>query len=717
MVSMSVCGLLWEQKAGYKKLTTAMAREGLEHEVLILGLPQNVDQERVSKLQAVCQNRFRDHAEKLDLEYDAQKTPLIIPYAGSIGVVRTDSVVAAEAFAQNFAKVLLDKKHTLRAIPMTKAIQYVKMAEDAEVAAETKALKRLADAELIDRTDARDWLKDEGQREMFLMRAGKDLQIFFFDSAINEPVLQCDGESAREEKKRRIGGDGADLAWTNGEAVWSPQGSYLCTQHTQGYRLWLGPKFKAYARLPHRNVTDILFSPNEEYVVSYNGSTDPDCSFAVCVFSVVTGSVIKSFPPSAEGPNGDGAWPLVAWSHDSKYLATTTGKHIVVFEMETLKELSLTELIPASSQFAWQPNKNPDEAAVLAVWSPAPNLDNPCRLTVLQVPTKKVLTSKNLFAENGHGQIYWHPQGDYVALVSKVSRRLIGKKKVTQTQIEVIRMREKSLPVDSITSPHDILNFFWVPNKDRFAVLMKNKELWFFALNHRGCEHACTIDVGSEINLVKWSPQGTHLVMAGVSTIDGSGNLHFAQCIENEANKSYKVEIMERDEVPRLTDISWDPSGRFVLSSVTAPIGSETSYRTAGLSCYVIWSFQGRPLYRENREGIHIVSWRPHPPKYLTEKEKEEIRLHMKEYSKQLDAVDNVKKSQRRAEMQAKRDAIAGQFQERIKAVNEWFKAQPQYKEWQEAATEHAPPVEEVVVENEEVLSVVTRPTGIGARA
>eukprot|EP01055_Gregarina_sp_Pseudo9_P005338 Gregarina_sp_Pseudo_9__5337@NODE_632_length_2459_cov_9_211157_g596_i0_p1_GENE_NODE_632_length_2459_cov_9_211157_g596_i0NODE_632_length_2459_cov_9_211157_g596_i0_p1_ORF_typecomplete_len695_score194_82eIF2A/PF08662_11/0_21eIF2A/PF08662_11/4_5eIF2A/PF08662_11/9_1e33WD40/PF00400_32/5_4e02WD40/PF00400_32/0_43WD40/PF00400_32/16WD40/PF00400_32/4e02WD40/PF00400_32/2_2WD40/PF00400_32/3_5WD40/PF00400_32/5_9e03ANAPC4_WD40/PF12894_7/1_1e03ANAPC4_WD40/PF12894_7/3_4e03ANAPC4_WD40/PF12894_7/22ANAPC4_WD40/PF128 len=694
-----------------------MSDEIFEGHVLVVGLPKDVATDKVPALTKVSQNRFRDHAKKNNLEYNDAKTPLIIPSNGAFGVIPTESSFDAEQFSSQFSKVQLDKKHTLRSAPLVKSVRLAKGSEEAEIAAELKSIK--SEVESFDRSDTRDWIKDEGQREMFLVRAGKDLTISYFENATNEPILVSDGETARDEKKKKMLGSEADPVWTHGEAVWSPLGSYLCTQHTPGYRLWAGPTFRPVMRLGHRNVTNILFSPDEQYAVSYNGSRDPTCPFALCVFLVCTGDLLKAMPPPAAGPNGDGSWPLVQWSHNSKYLATTSGKRIVIYEMPEMKEIGLTDAVFADSQFAWQPNHKLDDPAVMAVWSPAHNSDSPCRLTVLQVPSLKALTSKNLFAENGQGKIYWHPTGDYVALVSRVTRRLTGKKKVSQTQVEIIGMRDKSLPVDNICSAEDVVNFFWSPAKDRFAILTVNRQFRFYTLNQRGCELAATKDMGPEINCLKWSPLGSHVVFASVSTADGSGTLVFAQCVENEAQKTYNIDVIHKDEIGKLTDVSWDPSGRFILTSVTTPMGSATSYRTAGVTCYVVWSFQGRALYREDRENMHAVSWRPHPPSMLTNAKREEIKLHMKDYSKKLDAIDNAKRMQRKAELQSKRDAIAGEFQGHVQAVDNWYKQHRLYTEWQEAiaAVEAVRPMEEIVVETEEVISVTTKPTGIGARA
>lgn len=56
---------------------------------------------------------------------------------------------------------------------------------------------------------------------------------------------------------------------------WSPEGLYLATFHPQGLILWGGPSWRKVQRFSHPGAWKLQFSPDESYMVSWNGSEDP----------------------------------------------------------------------------------------------------------------------------------------------------------------------------------------------------------------------------------------------------------------------------------------------------------------------------------------------------------------------------------------------------------------------------------------------------------
>merc|ERR1712060_991779 len=69
-----------------------------------------------------------------------------------------------------------------------------------------------------------------------------------------------------------------------------------------------------------------------------------------------------------------------------------------------------------------------------------------------------------------------------------------------------------------------------------------------------------------------------------------------------------------------------------------------------GEAGYAIWTFQGRVLFRQQKEKLYGVSWRPHPPSLLPAGRQKDIRKNIKQFSKRYDAMDEqAKESARRA--------------------------------------------------------------------
>lgn len=77
---------------------------------------------------------------------------------------------------------------------------------------------------------------------------------------------------------------------------------------------------------------------------------------------------------------------------------------------------------------------------------------------------------------------------------------------------------------------------------------------------------------------VFWSPTGKNIVLSGMK----NGILEFFNVDE--------FETMGQGEHFMTTDIIWDPTGRYVVTCVTAVQPGDNGYQ--------IWSFQGRMLYR-----------------------------------------------------------------------------------------------------------------------
>ena len=55
--------------------------------------------------------------------------------------------------------------------------------------------------------------------------------------------------------------------------MWSSNGSYLVELMEFGFYIYGGPKFEKLGFYPHMKVKKIEFSPNEEYILSFNGTS------------------------------------------------------------------------------------------------------------------------------------------------------------------------------------------------------------------------------------------------------------------------------------------------------------------------------------------------------------------------------------------------------------------------------------------------------------
>lgn len=110
--------------------------------------------------------------------------------------------------------------------------------------------------------------------------------------------------------------------------------------------------------------------------------------------------------------------------------------------------------------FSWSPSDN-----TLAYWV-AEDKDVPARVTLLEIPNRTEVRSKNLFSV-ADCKIHWQKSGDYLCVkvdrYSKVKKDKIDiKYSGMYYNFEIFHMREKEIPVDSveIKEPIQVIKFF-----------------------------------------------------------------------------------------------------------------------------------------------------------------------------------------------------------------------------------------------------------------
>ena len=83
--------------------------------------------------------------------------------------------------------------------------------------------------------------------------------------------------------------------WTETRFQWSPKGTYLATFHDRGIALWAGEEFAQFMRFAHQGVQLIDFSPNENYLVTFNPSRAGVDDQALIIWCVRSGQKKRSF--------------------------------------------------------------------------------------------------------------------------------------------------------------------------------------------------------------------------------------------------------------------------------------------------------------------------------------------------------------------------------------------------------------------------------------
>jgi translation initiation factor 3 subunit B len=449
----------------------------------------------------------------------------------------------------------------------------------------------------------RAWLLEPHGVDQFVIHYGQETEIYW--GTVGGP-----GERPRLECKR--------TNWTDSFVMWSPLGTYLVTFHELGVILWGGPSWNRLQRFKHPGVKLVDFSPNERYIVTFSqkaaDNDDPQNPQAIIVWDVRTGEKKRGF---AKINNN---WPAFSWSHDSRYFARINPEMngaLSVYEtpkMNLLHEKSITLHGPIQD-FCWSPTES-----VFSAWIPEIK-SIPARMFLMQVPSLNILQQKNLYNVKGC-TMHWQSDGDFLCV--KVDRQSGKDKKSVHTSFELFRMREKDIPIEVLEMKEgtQVVAFAWEPKERRFAVIHSSdsttqtrNSISFYAMDSKHLKHLRTLEKRAADHLF-WSPQGRFIVLAGLRSHNGV--LEFFDVQDGET--------MALEEHLMATNVDWDPTGRYVATSVSY-------WRHQMENGYKIWSFCGKLLHQEIKEKFYQLLWRPRPPSLLTPEHEEMIEKNFQQYA------------------------------------------------------------------------------------
>ncbi|KAI8979412.1 eukaryotic translation initiation factor eIF2A-domain-containing protein [Mycotypha africana] len=524
------------------------------------------------------------------------------------------------------------------------------------------------------------YLMDPQARDQFVMYKGDDVSIFW-----NRKTESPEHVYSRTN-------------WTETYVQWSPKGSYLATFHTQGIALWGGPSWNKIVRFVHPGVKLIDFSPNERYLVTWSNEpislarlpetghpySDYDEGNQVVVWDIKTGDLLRSFPlVQTSEEQKTVRWPMF------KYFARVVpGQQLSVYEAPSMGLVGKKSIkSPGIVDFEWSPAKSgasdvkvPNKEDILAYWTPEIG-NQPARVVMMSIPSKEILATKNLFNVS-ECKLYWQNLGQFLAV--KVDR-YTKTKKSTFANIEIFRVNQKNIPVETIEMKDPMIAFAWEPYGTRFACITTNDpnfgtapangqaavtlktDVQFFYLDdskkaNAGFKLMMSIPKKTS-NYLFWSPRGHHIVLATLRSSSVSDlefyDIDFEPLSSDKKNKKVgsTIQLLATQEHYGVSDVEWDPTGRYVVTAASMWRQSSADHG------FCIWDFKGQLLFKQNIENFKQLLWRPRPPSLLSQEEKKKIKKNLRQYSKQFEEEDLAMGDANAAKLRA----------ERRKAVEEWY--------------------------------------------
>ncbi|KAF9585851.1 Translation initiation factor 3 subunit b [Lunasporangiospora selenospora] len=571
----------------------------------------------------------------------------------------------------------MDKNHTLAVNRFTDVEKYSNVEEEF-VAAPAE--------EFVEKEHLKSWLADELGRDQLVIYRHNEVQVLW--------NMQKEQPQVAHSKPH----------WTETYVQWSPLGSYLTTFHAQGVALWGGESWKKIIRFVHPGVKLIDYSPNERYLVTWSNEPivvpedhydgpfgSEDDGNQIAVWDVKSGALLRTFPslaPPTPGARSTVSWPVFKWAPSERYFARVTpGSQISVYEAPSMGLLNKKSIkVDGVVDFEWAPLSAADASGagvkgskpkddMLAYWTP--EVDNqPARVSLVSIPSQDIVRTKNLFNVNDC-KLHWQNQGDFLCV--KVDRHTKNKK-VTYSNLEIFRVREKDIPVEVVEVKESILAFAWEPKGERFAVIttsdpnfvsatpgsttLKTSASFYYLDKGKGKDTLQSFKViktlpGKSCNTIFWSPKGRNVVLATLRSqtvwdlefydldfepLEAAG----AKPAAGEKDPSAYLQLLATGEHYGVTDIEWDPSGRFIATSASV-------WRHTMENGYQVWDFKGQLLYKENLEKFKQLVWRPRPKTLLSKEQIKAIRKNLREYSARFEELDMASKTQVTDEVRKRR--------------------------------------------------------------
>lgn len=268
-------------------------------------------------------------------------------------------------------------------------------------------------------------------------------------------------------------------------------------------------------------------------------------------------------------------------------------------------------------------------------------------------------------------------------------------------------MTEKDVPVEVLEFKDQVHGFAWEPMGHRFVVLHGEPpriDVSFYTMGDPVANKKPGVPLQVEkiqtlqkktVNDVRWSPKGRNVLLAGLKNLNGY--LEWWNVDE--------MEQIAQDEHFMATDIDWDPTGRFMVTSVGA-------YRHQMENGYTVWSVLGKKLHTVQKNQFWQFMWRPRPKCLLSQDDEDSILRDWKKWKATFDAEDLKAKEFASDEERAERVRLLEEFKVQVAQWNAAHKRQAEFRyelrgystEDEEETMEVTETVESIVETKEELM-------------
>jgi translation initiation factor 3 subunit B len=600
----------------------------MEQHIVLEGLPSTVGPAQKDKFRTVLQSTITKV-----VGHDNYVLRLIDGVDGFVAAAFVDfkTVTQADTAVARLHKYTFTKTSELKAYRWSDFDAYLKTPETYQ--APVEATEEDGGASSIDMTNT--FMMDTRARPQLVVKGGEkyDVNLYWLNTARNATDL-IRGPSTNDFCKTWSEMDVRAKKLLPGlptpMPMWSPLGSYLLTQHTNGIKFWGGKLMGEVAHIALSEVSKIYVSPNENYFVSY-------ASDLFQFWHIAENRQIKEFKMEA-GLD----WPSFKYNCNDA-LAGVISKssrsgtsHINLFHAPTMRRLvnaadpegRYTIAVEGLTAFEWSPT-NPDIFAYVVAGDESTGhrvhierIDYDGEGDVLSFST---MLRRNVYQAT-QIDLLWHPEGTFLATKATTSR---GTQEFTICRVGASMASAEKLefkPIDGKQT--DPLRFAFQPNASRFAVIQQqrgseaeNLRKWvvFYSIEKVGFK-----EVGSyktEGHRLHWAPRGARCV---VSNFERSGIEFFGvpDAMSPTTPATAPFTLIAAGTHHMVTNVAWDPTGRF-FCSFTSSLEQQTDH------LYKIWNVNGVQIMSEKVQKLSHVIWRPLAKTVLTAQQVTDLKKNL----------------------------------------------------------------------------------------
>jgi len=602
----------------------------MRHAIIVDHVP-SVPKEKLDKLRGVLSKFFGQIGRIVEGGLEIPTDPSTGQSLG-YAFVEFESEAVANTAIQKANGYKLDKAHTFQVNSFEDHPKYLAVPDEE---------REIEPPPFVPKENLLAWLEDSHARDQFVVRYNEETEIWW-----NDPT-KPHAEPLHSRKN-----------WSDSYVSWSPRGTYMATFHRLGIMLWGGPSWKKMLKVNHGGVRLIDFSPCENFLITW--SPESDQAAALIVWDIRTGEKKRAFQGCKE-PGAEMPWPAFTWSFDDAYFARLADDCIHVYESSSMKlirdkdDKRTSIKVEGVRQFLWSPTDH-----YVSLWIPE-HTNNPAKVVLMELPSRQELRQKNLFSV-ADLRMMWHDQGHFLcAKVDKHSKS----KKTLNSAFELFRIRDKDVPIEVTEFSKDttVHAFAWEPKGIRYAIIHSEAgsprmDVSFYTMGSK---------YNGRVSLVKtlekkscsglwWSPLGSIILLANLKGT--SGQLEWVDVNQQQT-------IGEAEHF-MCSNIEWDPTGRFVATSVS-------HWKHQMENGYHLWTSHGRELMHEKKDKFFQLLWRPRPPSLLSEAKEKEIRKNLRDYSKKYEEEDAKKKLALDAGLLQERQQKSAAFELELKKRTEEY--------------------------------------------